>query len=470
MITHNNVNNNLFSKGENVMKKMKKLLAVLLTLAMVMGLGMTSFAAKDSTTPYEADITITGLAEGDTTTLNLYAIVTLNDAENAWEVVNWAAPFIDVTGANYEITNAAGLGAAAANQAVTEQKTVNTTTVTFADKEVGAYLILAAGQKQAYSPMVVNTYANDETYMTAIDKEATAKTSGSYVVNKEAEEGDRFVARGEEVEFTITTIYPNFLVADSAENSFKVIDTPTGLDITEVVSVKFGEVSVTNYTTSEADGKFIIDLTNTIGTANEHVGKVVTIKYKAIVTSDEGYSNTANVYRNDVSLGSEGGESGVSANITITKKAFGTNEVLNGAEFSVYEGTKEAHGAALEFVKISDGVYKLALDSEDGTTTLVATNGTLQIKGLDAGNYWFEETKAPAGYSINTDGVVVAITDAENDDVENLQLAYTGELIDTKLSALPATGGIGTTIFTIGGCVIMVAAAYMFFVSRRKED
>ena len=54
------------------MKKMKKLLAVLLTLVMVMGLGMTSFAAKDSTTPYEADITITGLAEGDTTTLNLY--------------------------------------------------------------------------------------------------------------------------------------------------------------------------------------------------------------------------------------------------------------------------------------------------------------------------------------------------------------------------------------------------------------
>ena len=43
-------------------------------------------------------------------------------------------------------------------------------------------------------------------------------------------------------------------------------------------------------------------------------------------------------------------------------------------------------------------------------------------------------------------------------------------MTDTKLSALPSTGGIGTTIFTVGGCVIMIAAAYMFFVSRRKEE
>ena len=39
---------------------------------------------------------------------------------------------------------------------------------------------------------------------------------------------------------------------------------------------------------------------------------------------------------------------------------------------------------------------------------------------------------------------------------------------DTKLSALPGTGGIGTTIFTIGGCLIMIAAAGLFFASRRK--
>jgi LPXTG-motif cell wall-anchored protein len=43
------------------------------------------------------------------------------------------------------------------------------------------------------------------------------------------------------------------------------------------------------------------------------------------------------------------------------------------------------------------------------------------------------------------------------------------DVLDTQLSALPSTGGIGTTIFTIAGCLIMVAAAGLFFVSRRKS-
>lgn len=41
---------------------------------------------------------------------------------------------------------------------------------------------------------------------------------------------------------------------------------------------------------------------------------------------------------------------------------------------------------------------------------------------------------------------------------------------NTKLSSLPSTGGIGTTIFTIGGCAIMIIAAGLFFASRRKSD
>lgn len=44
------------------------------------------------------------------------------------------------------------------------------------------------------------------------------------------------------------------------------------------------------------------------------------------------------------------------------------------------------------------------------------------------------------------------------------------EIPNIKLSELPSTGGIGTTIFTIGGCAIMILAAGLFFASRRKES
>ena len=93
------------------------------------------------------------------------------------------------------------------------------------------------------------------------------------------------------------------------------------------------------------------------------------------------------------------------------------------------------------------------------------------MKGLDEGTYWFKETKAPSGYSINAAGKQVTITlpTAKDDGkLENVSVGAT--LTDTKLSALPSTGGIGTTIFTIGGCAIMIAAAFLFFASRKKND
>jgi len=53
---------------------------------------------------------------------------------------------------------------------------------------------------------------------------------------------------------------------------------------------------------------------------------------------------------------------------------------------------------------------------------------------------------------------------------ESLSDGSSIEITNTKLIALPSTGGIGTTIFTVAGCAIMIAAAGFFFATRKKEE
>ena len=170
--------------------------------------------------------------------------------------------------------------------------------------------------------MVAETYNDVATYMQAKNVTLVAKSSG-YDVKKEAADG--FVKRGEEVTFTITTTFPSFTVADSEDNTFKIIDTPTGLDIQEITSVKIGDTSLKaneDYTTNKADdGKYTIEFTkNTIGTSNTNAGKKVEVQYKAIVTSEEGYTNTANTSRNETEMGKTEVK-GYTGTITLTKYA-----------------------------------------------------------------------------------------------------------------------------------------------------
>lgn len=116
-------------------------------------------------------------------------------------------------------------------------------------------------------------------------------------------------------------------------------------------------------------------------------------------------------------------------------------------------------------MKVKDGEYKVALDGEEGATpTLVATSGTLKVTGLDEGNYEFKETKAPTGYKVNSENKAFTIEANETAEVK----VDAGNFVNTKLSSLPSTGGMGTYLFTIIGVVVMAGAAGAFFISRRK--
>lgn len=211
---------------------------------------------------------------------------------------------------------------------------------------------------------------------------------------------------------------------------------------------------------------YIVDLSDFIATTES--GSTIVVKYSAVVEDDHTYNNSATTEADTVEY-EPSTVTGFEGNVTL-KKVDKEKNLLEGAEFQLskvetVDGT--AKTTLVSVVKVSDGVYKVALDGEpNATTTLIATNGTLQVTGLDEGDYKFNETKAPKGYSLNPEDKAFTITADETKEVT----ADAGELINTKLSALPETGGIGTTIFTIVGCGIMIAAAGLFFASRRKEN
>ncbi len=190
---------------------------------------------------------------------------------------------------------------------------------------------------------------------------------------------------------------------------------------------------------------------------------------------------------------------------------------LEGAEFTLYTAaTKNADGT---YTVNPDSQYKNYIDKGneeeffDGTATSDA-RGHLEMRGLKAGTYYLKETKAPDGYSVNEHVFEVVIdakyygdegftADDTSEDKKTGMLAQwtitidgeltgkftslnekggystgegsgniinTVEIQNTRLISLPSTGGIGTTIFTVAGVVLMIGAAFLFFVNRRKSQ
>ena len=457
------------------MKKMRKIFAVLLTLAMVLGMSMTTFAAQ-ITENYKNTITVNNLAEGVATNVSLANIIYLNDnnGNQEWTVVDWANAYIEVDTAtgNYKIKKGqeTALRDAAKNHTTSEfsytgENAVTGTSCTFNNVPIGAYVVVADDTAGVYGLMVTNTYDRDgNVYMASQAANVTAKLK-KYNVNKTA--SDRFVHRGQTVNFTVTTqMAPKSNEERETLTQFKVVDTSTGLksdsfNLTKITIAGVEKnVDSNKVTTTTENGKtvFTVDLSEFISATS--AGATVKVEYSAVVEDDHTYNNTATVNADTV-LYECGTVTGYEGNVSL-KKVNTKAEGLNGAEFQLLKGT-----TPVSVVKVAAGVYKVALDNEtNATTTLVATNGTLQVTGLDEGSYAFKETKAPKGYKVSPNNKEFTITANESAEVTVDELSF----VNTKLSALPSTGGIGTTIFTIAGCVIMIAAAGLFFASRKKSD
>lgn len=469
------------------MKKMvKKLSALLMAVIMVLAMSATAFATKVADTDLAQNITVSNLSEGVDTTLKLYNIIYL-DRDSAgnetWKIVKWAQSAVQLDNKTGEFTINKELLKTTAEKNEADLTEVEAGTKhTFTNLPIGAYVILASDTAGTYGLMVANTYDENEKYLASKTADVVAKVEG-YGVDKTAD--DKFVGIGSEVTFTVTTKVPAKTgINGEILTTFKIKDTPVGLLIHGLPTVMIGEATktiskdmVTNTVASGKTSEYVVDLSNFIEESN--AGATVTVTYTATVVDGQ-YNNEAGVESNTVEY-VPGRTEGFTGNITITKYASDNNndnltdnKTLEGAKFKVYPvGEGNTVGTtALKFIKESDGIYRQALPNEAKAAEEIEVApdteenaGTVKVKGLAEGKYHFEETVAPDGYSINEDGVTVEVKASDTANVE-----VSDHVIDTKLSSLPSTGGIGTTIFTIGGCVIMIVAAGLYFSTRKKEE
>ncbi len=166
-----------------------------------------------------------------------------------------------------------------------------------------------------------------------------------------------------------------------------------------------------------------------------------------VTTNDEGYAVSTNV-----SAGT----------YTIKELVAPTGYTLNTNTYTV---TAEWTSATYEVSEtVTDRTYTTEAPSEDAVPVGWIANGVFYVNESDA-----PEDAKPA-YLGSTNTTTVTNGGIVTNDKAGAGTVLLGEKIpNTKLTSLPSTGGIGTTIFTIGGCLIMIAAAGLFFASRRKS-
>lgn len=159
-------------------------------------------------------------------------------------------------------------------------------------------------------------------------------------------------------------------------------------------------------------------------------------------------------------------------------KGAGENETVSlpGAEFVLYKKSGETKSYLT-----ADGNKLTGWTTEENSATKFTSdnNGNVSISGLDAGEYYLKETKAPDGYNKLTDDIKVVLTKEYNEstNVGTASFAYSNvtkadkvEVENNAGTTLPSTGGMGTTVFYVVGGGLMAVAVVLLVTKKRMEN
>ena len=328
---------------------------------------------------------------------------------------------------------------------------------------------------------------------------------------------------GDDVPFKLTATLPSDY-ADYSE--YKLVFTDTrgaGFDAPKDIVVTAGAHTLTadiHYTTSTSGQVMTVTLGNIKAETFKDLGIVagtnITVDYKmrlndSAVIGGNGNPNTAQLeYSNNPNSNGTGTSheeytKTFTYKIDGTKKQAGTENKLEGAKFVLQRKSDGKFQATVDgktaWIDVPLGANPTSADvatAVNGTNVKVSAsnaNGEFGFTGLDYGEYNLWEIEAPANFTLPTTSFAVNVTSV-TDNKQDLGAINTADgltsvgatiagteitgntttgVIDFSInnsstSALPETGGMGTTmLYVAGGAIVLIAGIGMAVALRRRQ-
>lgn len=247
-----------------------------------------------------------------------------------------------------------------------------------------------------------------------------------------------FVKKGVETEadtgdFTVVTGYKYNDDKDTA--TFAVVASEDLLKGDKFYGYDTIKVTFSAKVNADIADKVLSDLPNTDGL---YYGNKGNFTYKP-------FNNTVNV---------------ATAGLDVTKvDGNATSTKLAGAEFTLYKDS-----ACTEAIKV-DGVTVKATTTTNGNDKFYY--GTHEFYFTPGVTYYTKETTAPSGYNINATVFTVKAVAKAYTAVGTVENGAT--VVKDYPVTVPATGGVGTMMFYVGGAALIACAGVLLFVLKRKK-
>ena len=359
------------------------------------------------------------------------------------------------------------------------------------------------------------------------NKNSTGKHNGSLTDIKDGFEHTATASVGDIVDYQILSTLPTITSKASSLSEYTYVDTLSkGIKYNknDVVIEFFRDAGCTDKITTwnENSGKFIVAYDDT---ANTMTIKMTEAGLSEINESESVYVDSAKrgfsdctmriTYAATLTADAQMGDTDNPNEVVLTWKRTNTTyydtlkdcchvytygiDVLKqfsdgkgniqNVKFLLHNDTDDVYVVA----DLKDGVYYakgIAAKKSDATTFIPNSNGHIIVKGLEDDSYSLTETATDKGYLLLKESVKIVITTKENGVCEKcgaklLTASATVNGKDVTMTDgnaivpltvinnpgfdLPKTGGRGVWMYTVGGVLLLGAAAFIVIRSRKQH-